>query len=124
MSALIEKIVGDLGDKARWRRYRARVAALPAGHRDAVEALERYLARVGAISTGSVLVDLHEELAGRFERAAAAGAPVRDVVGDDPVRFADALLARHPGGGWADGERRRLVAALARAARRDGSAGA
>jgi DNA-binding ferritin-like protein (Dps family) len=42
MTTFIEKIVGDLGDKRRWRAYRVRVKALPTGCRTTVEALERY----------------------------------------------------------------------------------
>jgi hypothetical protein len=36
MTMFIEKIVGALGDKQRWRQYKARVKALPASHRTTV----------------------------------------------------------------------------------------
>ena len=39
MTMFIEKIVGDLGDKRRWRQYKARVNALPTNYRTTVEAL-------------------------------------------------------------------------------------
>ena len=50
MTTSIEKIVGGLGDKRRWRVYRARVTALPAGYRTTVEALERYLTYFGTVT--------------------------------------------------------------------------
>ena len=40
-SEFINKVVGD---KRRWRAYKARTRALPDNYRATVEALERYLA--------------------------------------------------------------------------------
>lgn len=45
---ILERVVGDFGDKRRWREYRARVAALPADCSIAAEAVERYLLHFGA----------------------------------------------------------------------------
>ena len=64
----IEKIVGDLGDKRRWRQYKPRVKALPASHRTTVEALERYLTYSGVITRGDVLMPMLEDFAGLFEQ--------------------------------------------------------
>ncbi|WP_222851027.1 DUF1048 domain-containing protein [Phytoactinopolyspora mesophila] len=138
MSGFIEKVVGDLADKRRWRGYRARVKALPAAYRRAVEALERYLmyrvihreAITGAVTKGDVLVDPYQELAEVFERAAADGTPIREVVGADPLRFADALLSKHGAAGGSDSEwidkeqhkeQQRLVGAIAQAEAENGS---
>lgn len=122
MSGFIEKVVGDIADKRRWREYRERVKTLPGGYWEAAEALERYLLYRGVIAKGDVLVSLHEELVGGFERAAAEGTPIRQVVGADPVEFADALLAKYAAGEWIDKERQRLVDAIARAEAEDGGA--
>ncbi|WP_432495768.1 DUF1048 domain-containing protein [Kineococcus auxinigenes] len=121
MSGFIEKVVGDIGDKKRWREYEQRVEALPAGRRTAVEALQRYLLHRGAITKGDVLVDLHLELVGVFERASSDGTPVREVLGADPVQFADTLLSRYASGEWIEKGRRRLVDAIARAEAQSGS---
>ncbi|WP_432570711.1 DUF1048 domain-containing protein [Kineococcus sp. SYSU DK005] len=121
MSALIEKVVGGIGDKKRWRQYEARVQALSSNHEAAVEALERYLRHRALITKGDVLVDLHVELVEAFERAAAQGTPIREVVGGDPVRFAEALLSKHAAGGWIEQERQRLVAAIAGAEAQNGT---
>ena len=115
MSGFIEKVVGDIGDKKRWREYKARVKALPEPYRAAAEALERYLLYRGVIAKGDVLVSLHEELADVFEQAAAEGTPIRQVLDADPVEFADALLSKYAAGEWIDKERQRLIVAIAEA---------
>lgn len=115
----IEKIVGDLGDKRRWRQYKARVKALPASHRTTVEALERYLTYSGAITKGDVPMDVPmsmlEDLADLFEQATADGTPIRAVVGEAPVEFAETFFRNYSDGQWINKERGRLVKAIERA---------
>jgi DNA-binding ferritin-like protein (Dps family) len=120
MTMLIEKLVGDLGDKRRWRQYRARVKALPANYRTTVRALERYLTYSGAITRGDVQMPMLEDLADLFEQAAAEGTPIRAVVGEDPVEFAETLLRNYPDGQWINTEAERLVNAIERAEAEDG----
>ena len=112
----IEKIVGDFGDKRRWRQHKARVKALPEDYRTTVEALERYLMYFGAISKGDVLMSMLEDLADLFEQAAADGTPIRAVVGEDPVEFAETFLRNYSDGQWINKERQRLTEAIDRAA--------
>ena len=101
-------MLGIIGDKRRWRSYKARVEALPADHRTVAEALERYLVQRGTVTTGDALVAMLVEVAERFERA--GDAPVREIVGTDAVGFADGLLAKY---GRRDAEQQRLVDAIA-----------
>ena len=108
----IEKIVGDFGDKRRWREYKARVKALPAPYRTSVEAFERYLIYFGAISNGSIMMTMVEDLADLFERAAVDGTPIRAVVGEDPVEFAETFLRNYSDGQWINKERERLIKAI------------
>lgn len=82
MSDLVEKIVGDIGDKRRWRAYKARVKALPTGYRTAVDAIERNLMYRGAITKGDTLVSILEELAEAFEQAAVEGTQIREIVSE------------------------------------------
>ncbi len=112
----IEKVTGSLEQKREYREYRARVHALPAKYREAVEALERYFMYCGGIAQGDVLVKMSDDLATLFEQAAATGTPIRGIVGDDPVEFAETFLANYSEGGWQRKERARLVAAIDRAA--------
>jgi DNA-binding ferritin-like protein (Dps family) len=118
MTTLIEKIVGDLGDKRRWRAYRARVKALPAGCRTTGEALERYLTYFGMITKGDlpadVLMSMLEDLADLFEQAAAQGAPIRTVVGEDPAGFAETFFRNYSDGRWTSEQRDPSMSAIER----------
>lgn len=116
----IEKVTGSFEDKKRYKRYRARVRELPENHRTAVEALDRYLMYFGAITRGDILQTMLDDLIDLFEQSAANGTPVRQVVGEDPVEFAEAFLANYSEGRWIKKERDRLVEAIDRAAREDG----
>ena len=115
ISTLIEKVVGEVGDKRRWRDYKARTKQLPAPYRTAIEALERYLTYFGAITKGDVLMSMLEDLADLFEQSAANGTPIRAIVGDDPVEFAEEFLRNYAEGQWINKERARLTEAIARA---------
>lgn len=116
---LIEKVTGDFEDKRRWRAYRARLKALPTAYRTTAQALERYLLYFGA-TDGDIWLTAYEDLADLFERAAADGMPIREVVGDDPVDFAEAFAANYGGAGWINREQRRLVEAVERAEEQEG----
>jgi DNA-binding ferritin-like protein (Dps family) len=110
-NSLIGKVVGD---KRRWREYKARVRQLPPNYRAAVDAIERYLMHFGVLD-GDNAASLFEDVADLFEQAAADGTPIRNVVGEDPVEFVDALVRNYPKGGYIDRERVRLISAIARA---------
>jgi DNA-binding ferritin-like protein (Dps family) len=116
VTTLIEKVVGDFGDKKRWREYKARTKQLPANYRTAIEALERYLTYFGAITRGDTLMSMLEDLADLFEQSAANGTPVRAIVGDDPVEFAEEFCRNYAEGQWINKERARLTEAINRAA--------
>jgi DNA-binding ferritin-like protein (Dps family) len=108
-----------IGDKRRWREYKARSRQLPANYRTAVDALERYLMFFGP-TDGDSAASVFEDLADLFEQAAADGTPVRAVVGEDPVEFVEALVQNYPKGGYVTRERERLVDAMVRAEGEDG----
>jgi DNA-binding ferritin-like protein (Dps family) len=104
-----------IGPKRRWRAYKARVRQLPADYRTAVEAIERYLMHFGPMEANSA-ESLFEDLADLFERAAVDGTPIREIVGDDPVEFVEALIRNYEKGGYVARERERLINAIERAA--------
>jgi DNA-binding ferritin-like protein (Dps family) len=111
----IEKVTGPLEQKKQYREYKARIANLPGKYRAAAEALERYLMYSGSISQGDILVTMLGDLGDLFEQSAAAGTPIRDIVGNDPVEFAETFLRNYATGQWINKERARLVEAIARA---------
>lgn len=112
-SKFIAKVVGP---KGQWRRYKARVRQLPPDYRSAVDAIERYLMHFGPME-GDSAASLFDDVADLFEQAAADGTPIREIVGEDPVEFVEALVRNYTKGGYVDRERERLVNAIDRAAR-------
>jgi DNA-binding ferritin-like protein (Dps family) len=118
LTKLLETVYGPLEQKRRYRQYKARVERLPAGYRTAVDALQRYSYYFGHGTTEGGLSML-EDLVDLFEQSAASGTPVREVVGEDPVEFAEAFLRNYPQGQWIVRERDRLTGAIERATRED-----
>ena len=115
----IEQVTGSLEQKKRYRQYKARTKQLPANYRTAIEALDRYLMYFGSITRGDTLVSMLEDLADLFEQSAADGTPIREVVGEDPVEFAETFLQNYSEGQWINKERERLTKAIDRAAGED-----
>jgi len=113
---LLETIVGPLDQKRRYRQYKARVERLPASYHTAIDALQRYSYYFGHGTTDGGLRML-EDLADLFEQGAANGTPFREIVGEDPVEFADEFLRNYPEGQWISRERDRLTSAIDRAVR-------
>ncbi len=111
----IEKIVGDFGDKKRYRQYKERVRQLPEGYREAAGAIERYLLNLGPSGDGKSLITMLNDLADLLEQSVAAGTPIRDVVGEDPAEFAETFMQNYEGGSWIRSERDRLGKAIDRA---------
>lgn len=99
------------GQKRRYRQYTARKEQLPPDYRAAVDALQRYSYYFGH-GTSEGGLSMLEDLMDLFEQSAANGRPVRAVVGQDPVEFADAFLRNYPEGSWIVRERQRLTSAI------------
>jgi DNA-binding ferritin-like protein (Dps family) len=109
---------GWIKQKRRYRQYRARVEQLPASYHSAIDALQRYSYYFGHGTTEGGLSML-EDLADLFEQGAANKTPIREIVGEDPVEFAEAFLRNYPEGQWIVRERDRLTSAIERAAGED-----
>ena len=105
-----------IGDKRRWRAYKARTRALPESYRTAIEGVQRYLMYAGGGSGDPVML---EDLIDLFEQAAAAGTPIRELVGADPVEFVEEFVRNYPQGNWILREQERLNEAIRRAAGED-----
>lgn len=111
----IEKVTGPWEHKRRWRAYKARAKQLPSAYRATNDALERYFMYAGGITGGEVMIKMNEDLLDLMERAAADGTPIRDVVGADPVEFAEEFISNYAEGGWMRKERNRLTEAITQA---------
>ena len=115
MTNWIEKLTGSLEQKKQYREYRARVTRLPGAYRTAAEAMDRYLMRASGIADGETMVRMLTDLVDLFAEHAAAGTPIRDIVGADPIEFAEDFIASYAAGSWLSKERSRLTDAIARA---------
>ena len=112
-----EMITGSLDDKKAYRQYKARIAALPEPYGSVAKALERYFMVYGGVTDGDTAVKMFDDFADLWERAAADGTPVRAIVGEDPVEFAETFAQAYTGKQWIDKERARLIEAIADAER-------
>lgn len=113
----IETLTGSLEQKKQYRQYRDRIDALPEPYRSTAKAYHRYFMYYGGFADGETLVLMLTEFADLWERAAADGTSVREIVGEDPVEFGEAFVRAFVGREWIDKERERLVAAVERAER-------
>ena len=108
----IELVTGSLEQKKQYRQYRARIEALPEPYSTAAKALQRYFMYYGGITDGETSLKMFDDFADLWERAVADGTPVRAIVGDDPVEFAETFADSYTGRQWIDKERARLTQAI------------
>lgn len=108
----IELVTGSLEQKKQYKQHKARIEALPEPYLAAAKALERYFMFNGGVTDGETLITMYGDFADLFERAAADGTPLRDIVGDDPVEFAETFTQAYSGKQWIDKERARLTKAI------------
>jgi DNA-binding ferritin-like protein (Dps family) len=113
----IEFLTGSLEQKKQYKQNRARIDALPEPYRASAKAFERYLMYYGGVTDGDTLITMHGDMADLWDRAAADGTPVREIVGDDPVEFAETFVQAYSGTQWIDKERARLTKAVDDAAK-------
>lgn len=66
--------------------------------------------------------DAFDDLVELFEGAAGDGTPVRNIVGENPVDFAETFAANYGGAGWINKEQRCLNDAISKAEQLQGGA--
>jgi DNA-binding ferritin-like protein (Dps family) len=104
----IETITGSLEQKKQYKQDKARLDALPEPYATAAKAIHRYVMYSAGITDGDTLTRMFTDFADLWERASADGTPVRDIVGDNPVEFAETFTQAYGGTQWIDKERTRL----------------
>ena len=115
----IETLTGSLEQKKQYRQYKARIEALPEPYATSAKAFQRYLMYYGVVSDGDTMMTMLGDFADLWERAAADQTPLRAIVGDDPVEFAEAFAQAYSGRQWIDKERARLTKAIEDAEREE-----
>ena len=109
----IEVLTGSLEQKKQYRQHQARLEALPHPYQDAAKAVQRYLTYFGAYGAdGATLIAMIGDHADLWERAAVDGTPIRGILGDDPVGFAESFAQAYSAKQCIDKERERLTAAI------------
>ena len=108
----IETLTGSLEQKKQYKQYKARIEALPEPYGTVAKALQRYFMYYGGVTDGETALTMFSDFADLWERAAADRTPVREIVGDDPVEFAETFAQAYAGKQWIDKERARLTKAI------------
>lgn len=115
----IEALTGSLEQKKQYKLDTARIDALPEPYGSAAKATHRYLMYCGGIIDGDTLITMFGDLADLWERAAIDATPVREIVGEDPVTFAETFAQAYDGKQRIDKERARLNKAIENAERKE-----
>ncbi|TQF73510.1 DUF1048 domain-containing protein [Rhodococcus spelaei] len=115
----IETLTGSLEQKKQYKQCKARLETLPEPYATAANAFQRYLTYYGGVTDGDTLLTMFSDSVDLWERAAADGTPVRAIIGDDPVEFAETFAQAYSGKQWIDKERARLIEAIADVERRE-----
>lgn len=108
----IEALTGSLEQKKQYREAKARLDALPEPYLTAAKAATRYLTYYGGVTDGETTVQMFVDITDLWERAAVDGTPISEIVGDDPVEFAETFAQAYGGSRWIDKERARLIQAV------------
>ncbi|GAB3620421.1 hypothetical protein GCM10027417_16820 [Glutamicibacter endophyticus] len=112
----IEALTGSLEQKKQYKQNVARIESLPAPYANSGKALQRYFMYQGGITDSDTLCTMLSDLADLLEAAAADNTPIRDIVGDNPVEFAEEFTQAYGGQRWIDKERARLTKSIDEAA--------
>ncbi|MBD7919879.1 DUF1048 domain-containing protein [Cellulomonas sp. Sa3CUA2] len=115
----IEALTGPWEQKKQYRRDVARLHGLPEPYRTAATGMHRYLMSTSGLTDGDALVQMVGDLVDLWDGAAADERPVRAIVGDDPVEFAESFAEAYSGERWIDKARARLVRSMDEAERRE-----
>lgn len=115
----LETLTGSLEQKKQYKQDKSRIDSLPEPYSSAGKAMHRYLMYAGGITDADTLTAMFGDLADLWERAALDGTPMREIVGDDPVDFAETFAQAYAGKQWIDKERTRLNKAVEDAEREE-----
>lgn len=91
---IITKLIGD---KKAYKKFKAEVAQLPNEYQIAFNSLQKYMWNFGKSAGFQVVFD---DLLHLFQESAMENIPLKDVIGEDPVQFADELMSQYPDELW------------------------
>ena len=91
---IITKLIGD---KKAYKEFKTEVAKLPQDYQVAFNSLQKYMWNFGKGEGFQIVFD---DLLHLFQESAMENIPLKDVIGEDPVEFADELMAQYPDELW------------------------
>ncbi|MDQ0183829.1 DUF1048 domain-containing protein [Cytobacillus sp. FSL W7-1323] len=94
MKNLFEKLIGS---KKRYNDYKAEKEQLPQSYKDALHALEQYMWN---FAKGENFMEVLENMLQLFKESSIEQLPLQDIMGNDPVEFANAIMAQYPEELW------------------------
>ncbi|WP_282801665.1 DUF1048 domain-containing protein [Secundilactobacillus kimchicus] len=103
-----------IGDKKRYNAFKQDMAALPPAYAKTLDALQRY---IWNFAKNGAMLDPLEDILHMFQESAAEKVPVNQAVGDDPVVFAESIMAQYPDDLWLIKYRNQLREQVAQAER-------
>jgi DNA-binding ferritin-like protein (Dps family) len=105
----MELVTRSFEQKRQYKRDRVRIDRLPDPYRAVAKAVWRYFIYYPGITDDDDTLRMSGDFADLWERAAADGTPVRWVVGENPVEFAETFAQTYVRTPSTDRERVRLV---------------
>ncbi|MEJ1087843.1 DUF1048 domain-containing protein [Microbacterium sp. Mu-80] len=108
----IEMLTGPLEQKKQYKHDKARMEALPEPYVTSAKAMHRYLMYAGGITDGDTLMRMFTDMVDLWEQASIDRTAVREIVGADPVDFAETFAKAYAGREWLDKERARFTRAI------------
>ncbi|MCI1983924.1 MAG: DUF1048 domain-containing protein [Bifidobacteriaceae bacterium] len=104
-----------IGSKKRYNAYKKVKATLPDDYREAMDALEKYMWN---FAKNDDFMDVLNDVLQMFQENVGDGSTprpsVRSIVGEDPVEFADEIMAQYPNALWIINYRNKLRDAMKR----------
>lgn len=92
-------------DKKRYKQFKSDVQALPEAYAQTLTALQTY---IWNFAKSGAMMNVLEEILHMFQESAAENVPVKQLIGDDPVEFAENIMAQYPEELWLIKYRTRL----------------
>ena len=97
MANIKDSIDTMIKDKKRYKQFTKDIKALPAPYAVTVNALAKY---IWNFAGSGAMMDVLEEVLHIFQESAPENVPVRQIVGEDPVEFAENIMAEYPDELW------------------------
>ncbi|WP_096185741.1 DUF1048 domain-containing protein [Evansella halocellulosilytica] len=88
----IEKIIGSMDEKRKWKEMEARAKALPKEYHNAYKAIQKYMWTAGGVTEWKDISRIFGGILDLFEEGAAEGKNVTDLTGEDVAAFCDELM--------------------------------